>query len=347
LELIAQSPSPERDQSRLLVLRRLERRVSHRQFRDLIEHLAPGDVLVLNDSQVIPARLRGRKVNGGGEVEILLVEENAINDWWVMLRPGKRVRDGTRIVLLSRGGQPTEVGAMVITKNAEGHCRLQFSETPNVANHLDSLGEVPLPPYIVREPGSESPHDRDRYQTVFARESGSVAAPTAGLHFTEKVLDEVRARGVEVCFVTLHVGLGTFASLKADRVEDHVLHEERFRLPEATANTITAAKLQNHRVFAVGTTTLRVLEGVAADHGGRLVPASGRTGIFIHPPFEFRIADALLTNFHLPRSTLLMLVCAFASPRDSQGRELILSAYAEAIRERYRFYSYGDAMLIT
>ena len=344
-DLIAQWPTPERDQSRLMVVRREDGQIFHRRFLDVVEYFAPGDVLVLNDSHVIPARLRARKMNTGGEVEVLLAEENAPNDWWVMLRPGKRAREGTRIVLLDHYGRPAGLEATVAAKNVEGLCRLQFAGTANVLDRLDALGEVPLPPYIARE--SDSPSvDRDRYQTVYAREPGSVAAPTAGLHFTAKVLDEIRARGVNVCFVTLHVGLGTFASVKSEQVEQHLLHEERFRLPSATAEAINTARLNHRRIFAVGTTTLRVLEAVAAGHGGQLVPAGGRTGIFIYPPFGFRIADALLTNFHLPRSTLLMLACAFAAPGEIRGRDLILAAYAEAIHRRYRFYSYGDAMLI-
>jgi S-adenosylmethionine:tRNA ribosyltransferase-isomerase len=211
---------------------------------------------------------------------------------------------------------------------------------------LESLGEIPLPPYITRADTTEQEHDQERYQTVFAESSGSVAAPTAGLHFTSKLLDEIRARGVDVQFVTLHVGLGTFAPVKAENLSGHVMHEERYEVSEATARAVNDAKASGRRLLAVGTTSVRVMESTAAQHQGRIVAGRGRTRIFIYPPHEFKIVDALLTNFHLPCSTLLMLASAFASPGTTDGRELILSAYAEAIRERYRFFSYGDAMLI-
>jgi S-adenosylmethionine:tRNA ribosyltransferase-isomerase len=247
---------------------------------------------------------------------------------------------------LNRSGQRTEVNAQVVEKDPEGHCRLQFSGTANITNALPSLGEVPLPPYIVRETPADNVDDRERYQTVYAQPPGSVAAPTAGLHFTETMLEQIRSRGVHVCFLTLHVGLGTFAPVKAEKLEEHIMHEERFELSAATAETINEAKRTNRRIIAVGTTSLRALESVAAANQGRLVECRGRTGIFIYPPRSFMVADALITNFHLPQSTLLLLVSAFAAPGQTRGRELILSAYAEAIRERYRFYSYGDAMLI-
>jgi S-adenosylmethionine:tRNA ribosyltransferase-isomerase len=264
----------------------------------------------------------------------------------VMLRPGKRVRADTTIFFLNRSGQRTEVNARVVEKDPEGHCRLQFSGTANIAETLPSLGEVPLPPYITRETPMDNADDREHYQTVYAQPPGSAAAPTAGLHFTETLLEEIRSRGIHVCFLTLHVGLGTFAPVKAEKLEDHIMHEERFEISAATAETINEAKRANRRVIAVGTTSLRVLETVAAANQGRLVECRGRTGIFIYPPCSFMVADALITNFHLPQSTLLMLVSAFAAPGQTRGRELILSAYAEAIREHYRFYSYGDAMLI-
>ena len=350
-ELIAQAPPPQRDQSRLLVLHRGSSQVQHRLFRDLPEYLRPGDLLVLNNSRVIPARLRGVNAHTGGQFEVLLLEENAINDWWVMLRPGKRARAGTQIIVRDTRGQPTEVRATVLDKNDEGHRRLRFAGTPNIADLLEVLGEVPLPPYIVRADGSRMEQDHQRYQTVFARPPGSVAAPTAGLHFTESLLAEISARGVQVAFLTLHVGLGTFAPVKTETIAAHTMHEERYELSEETARAINAAKSLGRRVIAVGTTTLRVLETLAsqAAHSSPATVAAGagKTRIFIHPPYDFKIVDALLTNFHLPRSTLLMLVSAFAAPNDTRGRELILSAYATAIRERYRFFSYGDAMLIT
>jgi S-adenosylmethionine:tRNA ribosyltransferase-isomerase len=343
-ELIAQIPAPKRDQSRLLVLHRDSRRIEHRKFRDLLDYLRKGDVLVLNNSRVLPARLRGINTSSGGQFEILLLEENAFNDWWVMVRPGKRARTGTTIVFQDAQGRPTAVQAVVLDKNEEGHRRLQFTGTADVTKVLDALGEVPLPPYISRT--SQMEGDRESYQTVFADPPGSVAAPTAGLHFTEGLLDEIRYRGVQVCFLTLHVGPGTFAPVKAETLAAHTMHEERYELSEETARTITAAKRERRRVISVGTTSLRVLESIAAQNQGGLAAGAGRTRIFIHPPFDFKIADALLTNFHLPRSTLLMLVSAFAAPKDTRGRELMLSAYKSAIQGSYRFFSYGDAMLL-
>jgi S-adenosylmethionine:tRNA ribosyltransferase-isomerase len=343
-DLIAQHPAPKRDESRLLVLHRNENSVEHRRFPDLLEFLRAGDVLVLNNSRVIPARLRGVNVKTGGKFEVLLLEENAPNDWWVMLRPGKRARIGTQIIFCDAGGKPGGVCATVAETNDEGHRRLEFSGTPDIRRELDRLGEVPLPPYIQRR--SQLPDDKERYQTVFARTGGSVAAPTAGLHFTPELLEQIRARGAQICFLTLHVGPGTFLPVKTESLAAHKMHEERFELSEETANSINAAKDSGHRVIATGTTTVRVLETVAAKNGGKVQKTIEKTGIFIHPPFSFQVVDALLTNFHLPRSTLLMLVSAFAAPGETRGREMILRAYAEAIRERYRFFSYGDAMLI-
>jgi S-adenosylmethionine:tRNA ribosyltransferase-isomerase len=363
-DLIAQTPAPQRDRSRLLVVRREPRQIEHRQFRDLLEYLRPGDVLALNNSRVIPARLRGVNARTGGQFEVLLLEENAVNDWWVMLRPGKRARAGTPIVFRDLRGTTGALHATVLEKNGEGHRRLRFAGATNITGMLGVLGEIPLPPYINRPDLSQMEQDRQRYQTVFAQPAGSVAAPTAGLHFTESLLDEIRSRGVQVCFLTLHVGVGTFAPVKAETIAAHAMHEERYELNEEPARIINAAKREGRRVIAVGTTTLRVLESLAAQphHPPTLNPqpstlnlqpspltlsaGPGRTRLFIYPPYDFKIADALVTNFHLPRSTLLMLACAFAAPRDTCGRDLVLSAYAEAIRERYRFFSYGDAMLI-
>jgi len=345
-ELIAQTPAPERDQSRLLVLDRASGKIEHRRFRDLLEHLRPGDVLVLNDSRVIPARLRGVNTTTGGRFEILLLEENAPNDWWVMLRPGKRAPSGSVIRFENTNGHATLVRATITAKNEEGHRRLRFHGIQNIADALDDLGEVPLPPYIHRKDSSRMEQDRQRYQTVFARPAGSVAAPTAGLHFTKSLLDEIRSRAVQVCFLTLHVGLGTFAPVKVETIPAHTMHEERYELSAETARIVNEARCAGRRVMAVGTTTMRVLESVAEQHGGQLVAEAGRTRIFIYPPHIFKVADALLTNFHLPRSTLLMLVSAFAAPGATRGSEIILSAYAEAVRERYLFFSYGDAMLV-
>ncbi len=343
-ELIAQHPAPKRDESRLLVLRRNENRIEHRHFPDLLEFLRPGDVLVLNNSRVIPARLRGANAKTGGQFEVLLLEENAPNDWWVMLRPGKRARIGTQIILCDAGGKSVDVRAVVVETNDEGRRRLRFTGTPDLRREFDRLGEVPLPPYIQRH--SQLPDDKERYQTVFAKPNGSVAAPTAGLHFTPELLEQIRARGVQVCFITLHVGPGTFLPVKTESLAAHKMHEERFEMREETANLINGAKDSGRRVIATGTTTVRVLETMAVQNNGKLAKNAGKTGIFIHPPFPFQVVDALLTNFHLPRSTLLMLVSAFAAPGETRGREIILRAYAEAIHERYRFFSYGDAMLI-
>jgi len=345
-DLVAQTPAPERDASRLLIVRRKTAALEHRHFRDLPAYLREGDVLVLNDSRVIRARLRGVKSGSGGQLEILLAEEEAPNVWWVMLRPGKRVRAGTPIELVGPQGQPAGVSAVVLRKNPDGLCRLSFAGAENILSRLDTIGEVPLPPYIVRDAPPIDTDDGTRYQTVFAATPGSIAAPTAGLHFTDGLLAEIRQRGVQVVCVTLHVGLGTFAPVKADRVEDHRMHEERYELSPATARIVAAAKADGRRVIAVGTTATRVLEHVAALNAGRMVPGQGKTRLFIHPPATFRVVDALVTNFHLPESTLLMLVSAFAAPGETRGRELIRDAYAEAVRLRYRFFSYGDAMLI-
>jgi S-adenosylmethionine:tRNA ribosyltransferase-isomerase len=342
--LIAQIPAPKRDESRLLVLHRPDGRVEHQKFSDLPGLLRGGDVLVLNNSRVIPARLRGMNAKSGGKFEILLLEENAPNDWWTMLRPGKNARGGTRIILRDTKGKPAKIIATVAEVNDEGHRRLKFSGTPDIRRELDALGETPLPPYIERK--TQQAEDKDRYQTIFAGPVGSVAAPTAGLHFTEKLLAEIRARGVKICFVTLHVGPGTFAPVKTETLAEHKMHAERFEVGAATLHAVNEAKRNGHRVIAVGTTSLRVLEGVAAQNSGKLNVCNGKTDIFIFPPFRFLVVDALLTNFHLPCSTLLMLVSAFASPGEARGREMILAAYAAAIREHYRFYSYGDAMLI-
>jgi S-adenosylmethionine:tRNA ribosyltransferase-isomerase len=336
-DLIAQFPEPQRDNSRLLVLDRASETVSHRHFCDLPEYLNLGDVLILNDSRVIPARLRGRNAKTGGNFEVLLVEEIAENEWWTLMRPGKRGRLGTEIQILDRAQKPSAWTATVIEINDEGHRRLRFSGAPSLLAALDALGEVPLPPYIER--AGPDPADRDRYQTVYARPAGSVAAPTAGLHFTPNLLSNIRARGVKICFVTLHVGLGTFNPIKTERLSDHVMHYERFEIPAETAGAIVGAKKSGGRVVGVGTTTARVLEGAGSAR-------SGRTNIFIHPPFQFNVVDAMVTNFHLPRSTLLMLAAAFAAPGETRGRDLILRAYGEAVASRYRFFSYGDAMLM-
>ena len=345
-DLIAQQPAPRRDASRLLVLRRKENQITHETFPDLLNHLRAGDVLVLNNSKVIPARLRAVNPQTGGTLEILLLEENSRNDWWAMMRPGKRAPVGREFPLVDRKGTRSAITVTVRDTNEAGHRRLEFSGPPDISEQLDEFGELPLPPYIKRATHQLPPEDDLRYQTVYARDQGSVAAPTAGLHFTEELLAQIHARGVEICYVTLHVGLGTFAPVKAEHLGDHAMHHERFHVSPEVAEKINTAKAGRRRVIAVGTTSVRVLETLGRVHDGKIASGAGRTNIFIFPPAAFRIVDALVTNFHLPRSTLLMLVSAFAAPGETSGREMILSAYAEAVRERYRFFSYGDAMLI-
>jgi S-adenosylmethionine:tRNA ribosyltransferase-isomerase len=344
-ELIAQKPAPRRDGSRLLVLSRKSEKIEHRQFAELPDFLQPDDVLVLNNSRVIPARLRGMNAKTGGQFELLLLEENNPNDWWAMMRPGKRAKVGTQIQLHEKTGGPANIFATVTAVNEAGHRRLQFSGTETILQELGRLGELPLPPYIERH--GESPADQESYQTVFARPAGSVAAPTAGLHFTAEILEKIQARGVKICYVTLHVGAGTFLPVKTQNVADHKMHAEHFEIGKETISAVNEAKKSGQRVIAVGTTAVRTLETVARENVGKLNVHAGKTDIFLFPPARFQIVDALLTNFHLPESTLLMLVSAFAAPGEKiRGRNLVLSAYAEAIRERYRFFSYGDAMLI-
>ena len=338
---IAQHPPATRTDSRLLVLPRPSGPTLATTFPHLADFLRPGDLIVRNNSRVIPARLRGRKVEGEGRIEILLLEPAPNGGWWVLLRPGKRVRPGSR---LSFGPPSDALPAEVLEKNAEGHCRLVFAPEVDLLAFAGRHGEMPLPPYIAR-PGPET-EDRERYQTVYAREPGSAAAPTAGLHFSAEFLRSLEAAGIQFADVTLHVGVGTFAPVKTEELSEHVMHEERFELPAATVAAIEDTRARKGRVLAVGTTTLRVLESVARQNGGRLTPGPGRTRLFLHPPAEFQVVDALLTNFHLPRSTLLMLVSAFAAPGSLAGRDLVLAAYQQAIDEGFRFFSYGDAMLL-
>jgi S-adenosylmethionine:tRNA ribosyltransferase-isomerase len=360
-ELIAQFPAPKRDQSRLLVLHRHLGSLAHRQFGDLLDYLHPGDVLVLNNSKVIPARLRGTKTATGTSVEVFLLEENNTNDWWAMLRPGKRSGPGTTLVFFDRRTGSAAMQATVMMKNEAGHYRLTFSHptaalspSPLVSSsrpfdlkdYLDDLGEVPLPPYIERPPKADLVNDNERYQTVYAHPPGSVAAPTAGLHFTHGLLNKIRLKDVKLCWVTLHVGPGTFAPVKTEKLTEHPMHAERFQLSDEAAGIINNAKANRQRIIAVGTTSVRVLESNFRQNQGRLVGMSGDTRLFIYPPYEFKVVDGLLTNFHLPKSTLLMLVSAFAAPGEEGGNRLVLGAYAEAIRQKYRFFSYGDAMLI-
>jgi len=325
-ERIAQHPAP-RGASRLLVLDR-EGPERHRHVRDLPDLLHSGDLLVINDTRVIPARLFGRRA-GGGQIEILLTGKAEDREWDALVKPGRRARPGT-VFTLDEG-----LTAEVIEKEETGRHRLRFSEP--IEPHLERLGHMPLPPYIQREDEAE---DRERYQTVWAKNPGAIAAPTAGLHFTRELLDQLAAAGIEIAEVTLHVGLGTFKPVTAERVEDHRMETERWQVSESAANAIHRTRERGGRVVAIGTTVVRTLESAALAGGGEVRAGSGATELFITPGFQFRVVDVLLTNFHLPKSTLLMLVSAFA------GKERVLAAYKEAIRESYRFYSYGDAMLV-
>ncbi len=343
--LIARKPVAVRDQSRLLILNREKKSLSHRRFSELETLLRPDDVLVLNDSKVIPARLRGKKSEGWGAVEILLLEEKAQNLWWGMLKPGKRMPAGSTATIFAQNGLNSPIQMEVREKHPNGRCLIRFSGTENILEDLNAYGEVPLPPYIGAA-NRCSFDDANRYQTVYAQHPGSAAAPTAGLHFSETLLKNLQKKGISSIPVTLHVGLGTFAPVKANRIADHSMHEETFELSAASASALTKAKTQGQRIIAVGTTSVRVLETVAAANQGNLRPQQGRTNLFLYPPCEFRFVDALITNFHLPKSSLLMLVSAFASPKQLSGIELIRQAYTQAIRQNYRFFSYGDAMLI-
>jgi len=330
---IAQHPAA-RGESRLLVLDAAgaER---HRRVRDLPALLRAGDLLVVNDTRVLPARLFGRRTPGGGRVELLLAERHGEVEWDVLLKPGRRARPGTRLELGSHHEPGSLLDAEVVARGDDGRFRVRFSSP--VEPHLDRLGHVPLPPYIHRP---DEASDRERYQTVFAREPGAIAAPTAGLHFDDALLAALDARGVERATVTLHVGLGTFKPVVAELVHEHRMDAERYVVPPATARAIARARAEGRRVVAVGTTVVRTLESVAAAHDGEVPAGAGATAIFIYPGHRFRAVDLLLTNFHLPCSTLLMLVSAFA------GKERVLAAYGEAIEHGYRFYSYGDAMLV-
>ncbi|WP_134642962.1 tRNA preQ1(34) S-adenosylmethionine ribosyltransferase-isomerase QueA [Ammonifex thiophilus] len=328
-ELIAQEPLPERDKSRLMVVYRDREEFEHRLFRDLPEYLVPGDVLVLNRTRVLPARLYGAKEGTGGKVEVLLLRQLEPDLWEVLVRPGRRVPEGTRIVFgggLLRGE--------VLSRLGSGGRLIRFTCEGDFFSLLHRLGEIPLPPYIKRKLA-----EPERYQTVYASEPGSAAAPTAGLHFTPELLQKLQEKGVEVVTLTLHIGLDTFRPVKEEDITAHRMHSEEYHLPEATAEAVNRAKREGRRIVAVGTTVVRCLESVA-DERGLVRAGRGFTDLFIYPGYRFKVIDALVTNFHLPGSTLLMLVAAFA------GREKILRAYAEAVRLRYRFFSFGDAMLI-
>lgn len=332
----------------MLVLYRSTSEVLHKSFTDFGAFIEEGDLLILNNSKVIPARLRGTREGSGGKMELLLVEELAPNIWWCMVKPGKRLREGVRFELNDLTGQPSGISGELLEKNSEGHGRIRFAGSEDIRSKLAEIGEIPLPPYIGR-PEKPDSADQERYQTVYANPAGSVAAPTAGLHFSDETLTAASANGVQVEFVTLHVGLGTFAPVKADQLEDHPMHSEHFEMSAKTARAINETKAAGKRVIAIGTTTVRVLETMAAKFPAGPLPEidhHGKTNIFIFPPYEFKLVDRLLTNFHLPESTLLMLISAFAKPGSTEGRETILDTYREAVDNRYRFFSYGDAMLI-
>ncbi len=328
-ELIAQEPVEPRDHSRLLVLDRNTGMTEHLIFKDCIKHFRSGDILVVNNTRVIPARLFGQKEGTGARIEVMLLKRLDRDRWEALVRPGKRVKTGTRIVfgggqLTAEAGEITAAGGRVFSFEYSGI----FEEV------LDRLGQMPLPPYITRELA-----DKERYQTVYAKNPGSAAAPTAGLHFTPELLAAIKAKGIKVAEVMLHVGLGTFRPVQADNVEEHEMHTEYYEVSEETAAVINEVRVAGGRVVAVGTTAARTME-TAALSDGTVAAGSGWTGIFIYPGYRFKVVDMLLTNFHLPKSTLLMLVSAFA------GRENILSAYREAVDKRYRFFSFGDAMLL-
>ncbi len=330
-ELIAKFPVEPRDSSRLMVLHRNTGEIEHRVFRDIVEYLKPGDVLVINDTKVIPARLFG-KLETGGKVELLLVRQPGLGIWEVMAKPARKLKEGKRIYF------DEELEAIVKGYGGEGRRIVEFilKSNKDFMEKLEEIGHIPLPPYIERE---EKPEDREKYQTVFARKEGAVAAPTAGLHFTEELLQKLKDKGIIIKNITLHVGPGTFKPVKVENVEEHQMDYETYHVPEDTAAEINRAKEEGRRVIAVGTTVTRTLES-AAEKDGKVKPGEGSTNLFIYPGYRFKVIDALITNFHLPRSTLLMLVSAFA------GRERILNAYREAVKKGYRFYSYGDAMFI-
>lgn len=328
-ELIAQTPLKERSASRLLVLDRKKREVEHKNFTDIKEYLKPGDCLVLNDTKVLPARLYGVKKDTGAKIEVLLLHQQESDSWEVLTKPAKKVKIGTELVF--GNGELTAICTGI--ENHGGRI-FEFSYKGIFYEVLDQLGEMPLPPYI-----KEQLPEKDRYQTVYAKEEGSAAAPTAGLHFTEELLQELKETGVKIAFITLHVGLGTFRPVSVDVVEEHEMHAEFYYMNEETANLLNNVKAGNNRIISVGTTSTRTLETIARDHG-KFIATSGWTDIFIYPPYEFKAINGLITNFHLPKSTLIMLISAFA------GKEKVLAAYKEAVEEKYRFFSFGDAMLI-
>lgn len=329
-ELIAQTPLEQRTESRLMVLNKESGIIEHDIFKNIKEYLQPGDCLVLNDTKVLPARLFGMKEDTGAKIEVLLLKQIEGDEWETLIKPAKRVKEGTKIVF----------GDGILTAVCAGEAdhggrRLKFSYEGIFYEVLEQLGEMPLPPYI-----KEQLEDKDRYQTVFARERGSAAAPTAGLHFTEELLEELKKMDIHIAFITLHVGLGTFRPVSVDSIEEHDMHSEFYQVTEGTALLLNSVREQGGRIITVGTTSTRTLETIAAANDGKFVAENGWTNIFIYPGYEFKAIDGMITNFHLPKSTLIMLVSALA------GRDHVLNAYKTAVEERYRFFSFGDAMLI-
>lgn len=329
-ELIAQDPLEDRSGSRLLMLDKKTGETSHHIFREITEYLHPGDCLVINDTKVIPARLIGEKEGTGAKIEVLLLKRNQGDVWETLVKPGRKMKPGARV---SFGGGLLKGEVLEVVE--EGNRMIQFHYDGIFEEILDQLGQMPLPPYITHQL-----KDKGRYQTVYAKHSGSAAAPTAGLHFTPELLQEIQNKGVEIAHVTLHVGLGTFRPVKEDDILNHHMHSEFYQIEASEAEKINRAKETGHRVICVGTTSCRTVES-AADENGRLKACSGWTEIFIYPGYQFKVLDCLITNFHLPESTLIMLVSALA------GREQVLAAYEEAVREKYRFFSFGDAMFIS
>lgn len=328
-ELIAQEPIAQRDFSRLMVLNKTTGKTEHKHFYDIESMINPGDALILNDTRVLPARLYGVKEDTGAAIEFLLLNKHSLNEWEVILKPGRRAKPGARFVF-GEGKLKAEILDII----NDGNRLVRFEYDGVFENILDELGEMPLPPYITKKL-----EDKDRYQTVFARHNGSAAAPTAGLHFTPELLKRLEDKGVKIGYVTLHVGLGTFRPVKADEIADHKMHSEFYVLPQETADLINETKENGGKIISVGTTATRTLETAGMD-GMPLKACSGWTDIFIYPGKKFNVIDSLITNFHLPESTLIMLVSALA------GRENVLAAYNEAVREKYRFFSFGDAMFI-
>ena len=329
-ELIAQTPLKDRTSSRLLVVDKTTHTIEDKHFSDLLDELEAGDTLVVNNTRVLPARLYGTKEETGAHIEVLLLSNTEGDKWETLVKPAKRMKVGS-VVSFGDG----RLKATVIEELEQGGRIIEFSYEGVFLEVLESLGEMPLPPYI-----KERLEDKERYQTVYAKENGSAAAPTAGLHFTEELMQQIRDKGVNIVPVTLHVGLGTFRPVSVDSLEDHKMHSEYYNVSKETADMIEATKKAGKRVIAVGTTSIRTLETVARNNNGRVVPVSGWTDIFISPGYEFRVVDAFVTNFHLPKSTLVMLVSAYL------GREFTLEAYQHAIEERYRFFSFGDAMFV-